>query len=148
MIVGVYEKNAKAWALEGMDWRFDMELLEPELDTIEDNLVKGMNRIPLFEEVGIKKTICGPITHVPDGNFLAGPAPGLKNFWMFCGTSFGIAQGGGAGKYMAQWMVHGDADINMLEFDCRRYLGWTNKDYAWKRSVDEYTRQYLSLIHI
>ncbi|PPR50444.1 MAG: 4-methylaminobutanoate oxidase (formaldehyde-forming) [Alphaproteobacteria bacterium MarineAlpha5_Bin5] len=142
LIVGVYEKNAKAWALEGMDWRFDMELLEPELDRIEDNLVKGMGRIPLFEEVGIKKTICGPITHVPDGNFLAGPAPGLKNYWMFCGTSFGIAQGGGAGKYMAQWMVHGDADINMLEFDCRRYLGWADKDYAWKRSVDEYTRQY------
>jgi len=142
LIVGVYEKNAKAWALDGMDWRFDMELLEPELDRIEDNLVKGMSRIPLFEEVGIKKTICGPITHVPDGNFLAGPAPGLQNFWMFCGTSFGIAQGGGAGKYMAQWMAHGDADINMLEFDCRRYLGWTSKDYAWKRSVDEYTRQY------
>ena len=144
LIVGVYEKNAKAWALEGMDWRFDMELLEPELDRIEDNLVKGMGRIPLFEEVGIKRTICGPITHVPDGNFLAGPAPGVKNFWMFCGTSFGIAQGGGAGKYMAQWMVHGDADINMLEFDCRRYLGWANKDYAWKRSVDEYQRQYVT----
>tara|TARA_Y100000590_G_scaffold109920_1_gene125314 strand:- start:383 stop:2803 length:2421 start_codon:yes stop_codon:yes gene_type:complete len=142
LIVGVYEKKAKAWALDGMDWRFDMELLEPELDRIEDNLIKGMSRIPLFEEVGIKRTICGPITHVPDGNFLAGPAPGLKNFWMFCGTSFGIAQGGGAGKYMAQWMVHGDADINMLEFDCRRYLGWADKDYAWKRSVDEYTRQY------
>jgi len=61
---------------------------------------------------------------------------------MFCGASIGIAQGGGAGKYMAQWMIYGDADINMLEFDCRRYLGWTNKDYAWKRSVDEYTRQY------
>ena len=142
LIVGVYEKNSKAWALEGMDWRFDMELLDPELDRIEDNLVKGMNRIPLFEELGIKKTICGPITHVPDGNFLAGPAPGLKNFWMFCGTSFGIAQGGGAGKYMAQWMVHGDADINMLEFDCRRFLGWADKDYALKRSVDEYSRQY------
>ena len=51
LIVGVYEKNAKAWALGGMDWSFDMELLEPELDRIEDNLVKGMNRIPLFEEV-------------------------------------------------------------------------------------------------
>jgi len=142
LIVGIYEKNAKAWALDGMDWRFDMELLEPEFDRIEDNLVKGMGRIPLFNDLGIKRTICGPITHVPDGNFLAGPAPGLLNFWMFCGTSFGIAQGGGAGKYMAQWMVHGDADINMLEFDCRRYLGWADKDYAWKRSVDEYTRQY------
>ena len=71
LIVGVYEQNAKAWALDGMDWRFDMELLEPELDRIEDNLVKGMSRIPLFEEVGIKRTICGPITHVPEGNFLA-----------------------------------------------------------------------------
>ncbi len=142
LIVGVYEKNAKAWALDGMDWAFDMELLEPELDRIEDNLVKGMSRIPLFEELGIKRTICGPITHIPDGNFLAGPAPGLKNFWMFCGTSFGIAQGGGAGKYMAQWMVHGDADINMLEFDCRRYLAWADKDYALKRSIDEYQRQY------
>ena len=30
----------------------------------------------------------------------------------------------------------------MLEFDCRRYLGWADKDYALKRSVDEYTRQY------
>tara|TARA_B100000965_G_scaffold391310_1_gene399192 strand:+ start:1009 stop:3429 length:2421 start_codon:yes stop_codon:yes gene_type:complete len=142
LIVGVYEQNAKAWALDGMDWRFDMELLEPELDRIEDNLVKGMSRIPLFEEVGIKRTICGPITHVPDGNFLAGPAPGIQNYWMFCGTSFGIAQGGGAGKYMAQWMVHGDADINMLEFDCRRYLGWADKKYAVERSIDEYTRQY------
>tara|TARA_Y100000590_G_scaffold22681_1_gene26138 strand:- start:5702 stop:8122 length:2421 start_codon:yes stop_codon:yes gene_type:complete len=142
LIIGIYEKNAKAWALDGMDWRFDMELLEPEFDRIEDNLVKGMSRIPLFNDLGIKRTICGPITHVPDGNFLAGPAPGLLNFWMFCGTSFGIAQGGGAGKYMAQWMVHGDADINMLEFDCRRYLGWADKDYALKRSVDEYTRQY------
>ena len=142
LIIGIYEKNAKAWALGGMDWRFNMELLEPDLDRLEENLVKGMNRISLFKDVGIKRTICGPITHVPDGNFLAGPAPGLKNFWMFCGTSFGIAQGGGAGKYMAQWMVHGDADINMLEFDCRRYLGWADKDYAWKRSVDEYQRQY------
>ena len=59
-----------------------------------------------------------PLT--PDGNFLAGPAPGLKNFWMFCAASVGIAQGGGAGKYMAQWMTYGDADINMLEFDPRR----------------------------
>ena len=41
LIVGVYEKNAKAWALDGMDWRFDMELLEPELDRIEENLLQG-----------------------------------------------------------------------------------------------------------
>jgi len=121
-----------------------MELLEPELDRIEEHLNIGMDRIPEFKDVGIKKIICGPITHTPDDNFLAGPAPGLKNFWMFCGASIGIAQGGGAGKYMAQWMIYGDSDINMLEFEPRRYMSWANKDYAIKKSSDQYRRMYFT----
>jgi len=144
LLIGPYEKNTKCWALNGMDWKFDMELLEPELDRIEEHLNIGMDRIPQFKDVGIKKIICGPITHTPDDNFLAGPAPGLKNFWMFCGASIGIAQGGGAGKYMAQWMIYGDADINMLEFEPRRYMSWANKDYAIKKSSDQYRRMYFT----
>jgi len=127
-----------------MDWKFDMELLEPELDRIEEHLNIGMDRIAQFKDVGIKKIICGPITHTPDDNFLAGPAPGLKNFWMFCGASIGIAQAGGAGKYMAQWMTYGDADINMLEFEPRRYMSWANKDYVIKKSSDQYRRMYFT----
>jgi len=144
LLIGPYEKNTKCWALNGMDWKFDMELLDPELDRIDEHLNIGMNRIPQFKDVGIKKIICGPITHTPDDNFLAGPAPGLKNFWMFCGASIGIAQGGGAGKYMAQWMTYGDADINMLEFEPRRYMSWANKDYAIKKSSDQYRRMYFT----
>jgi len=144
LLIGPYEKNTKCWALNGMDWKFDMELLEPELDRIEEHLNIGMDRIPQFKDVGIKKIICGPITHTPDDNFLAGPAPGLKNFWMFCGASIGIAQGGGAGKYMAQWMSYGDADINMLEFEPRRYMSWASKDYAIKKSSDQYRRMYFT----
>ena len=144
LLIGIYEKNAKCWALDGMDWKFNMELLEPELDRLEEHLDKGMNRIPQFRDVGIKKIICGPITHTPDDNFLAGPAPGLKNFWLFCAASIGIAQGGGAGKYMAQWMVYGDADINMLEFEPRRYLSWAGKDYAIAKSTDQYKRMYIT----
>ena len=144
LLIGIYEKNAKCWALNGMDWKFNMELLEPELDRLEEHLDKGMNRIPQFKDVGIKKIICGPITHTPDDNFLAGPAPGLKNFWLFCAASIGIAQGGGAGKYMAQWMTYGDADINMLEFEPRRYLSWADKDYAITKSTDQYKRMYVT----
>jgi len=144
LLIGIYEKNAKSWALDGMDWKFNMELLEPELDRLEEHLEKGMNRIPQFKDVGIKKIICGPITHTPDDNFLAGPAPGLKNFWLFCAASIGIAQGGGAGKYMAQWMTYGDADINMLEFEPRRYLSWADKNYAITKSTDQYRRMYVT----
>jgi len=127
-----------------MDWKFNLELIEPELDRLEEHLDKGMSRIPQFRDVGIKKIICGPITHTPDDNFLAGPAPGLKNFWLFCAASIGIAQGGGAGKYMAQWMTYGDADINMLEFEPRRYLSWADKNYAIIKSTDQYKRMYVT----
>ena len=144
LLIGPYEKDAKAWALNGMDWKFDMELLEPELDRIEKHLEIGMNRIPQFKDVGIKKIICGPITHTPDDNFFAGPAPGLKNFWMACAASVGIAQGGGVGKYLAQWIVHGDSEINMLEFEPRRYMSWVTKEYAIDKSIDQYTRMYVT----
>jgi len=144
LLIGPYEMDAKTWALDGMDWRFDMELLEPELDRIEKHLEIGMNRIPQFKDVGIKKIICGPITHTPDDNFLAGPAPGLKNFWMACAASIGIAQGGGIGKYLAQWIVHGDSEINMLEFEPRRYMSWTTKKYAIEKSTDQYKRMYVT----
>ena len=146
LLIGIYEKNSKCWALDGMDWKFDMELLEPELDRLEEHLNKGMDRIPEFRDVGIKKIICGPITHTPDDNFFAGPAPGLKNFWMLCAASIGIAQGGGAGKYLAQWITYGDADINMLEFEPRRYLSWVNKNYAIEKCKDQYRRMYVTAL--
>ena len=144
LLIGPYEIDAKTWALDGMDWNFDMELLEPELDRIEKHLEIGMNRVPEFKDVGIKKIICGPITHTPDDNFLAGPAPGLKNFWMACAASIGIAQGGGIGKYLAQWIVYGDSEINMLEFEPRRYMSWATKKYAIQKSIDQYKRMYVT----
>ena len=57
LLIGIYEKDAKCWALDGMDWKFNMELLEPELDRLEEHLKKGMDRIPQFRDVGIKKMI-------------------------------------------------------------------------------------------
>jgi dimethylglycine dehydrogenase len=80
--------------------------------------------------VGIRRVINGAIPHTPDGAPLLGPAAGLKNFWMCCGTSFGIAQGGGCGKYLAQWMLHGDAEINMTEFDPRRFGKFADRTYV------------------
>ena len=144
LLIGPYEKDVATWALDGMDWKFDMELLEPDLDRIENHLEKGMDRIPQFKDVGIKRIICGPITHTPDDNFLAGPAPGLKNFWMFCAASIGIAHGGGAGKFMAQWIVHGDSEINMMEFEPRRYMSWVNKEYSIEKSKEQYRRMYVT----
>ena len=143
LLVGPYEmEDARAWGLEGIDWGFDMELLPPDLDRLSTSLEWAAKRIPAFGNAGIRRIVSGPITHCPDGNFLLGPAPGLPNYWMCCGASIGITQGPGAGKYLAQWMVHGQAEINMLAFDPRRYGDWSAGRYALDKSIDEYQQMY------
>ena len=143
LLVGPYEmEDARAWGLDGIDWGFDMELLPPDLDRLETCLALAMRRIPPFAEAGIKRVISGPITHTPDGGILLGPAPGLCNYWMCCGSSIGIAQGPGAGKYLAQWMVHGQTEINVRELDARRFGDWAAGSYVLDKSIDAYQQMY------
>jgi dimethylglycine dehydrogenase len=143
LLIGPYEReNAGAWGLDGIDWGFDMELLPPDLDRLAISLEHAMERIPAFGELGIKRVVSGPITHTPDGNFLMGPAPGLKNFWLNCAASIGVTQGPGSGKYLAQWMVHGQSEINVREMDPRRFGDYALGDYALDRSIDEYQEMY------
>jgi len=132
-LIGVYENAGltEAWAPRGYpEWEASHELFPDDLDRIAPWLERAIERMPIFGEVGFRRIINGAIPHTPDGAPLLGPAPGLRNFWMCCGTSFGIAQGGGCGKYLAQWMIHGDADINMWEFDPRRFGAFADKTYV------------------
>ena len=143
LIVGPYETDgARPWALDGIDWSFDAELLPPDIERLLPWLEQASRRLPVFENAGIKRVVSGPITHTPDGAFLIGPAPGLANFWMCCGAGIGITQGPGAGKYLAQWMVHGQTEINVREMEARRFGSWAVGDYGVAKAVDEYHQMY------
>ncbi len=144
ILVGPYETAGAhvCWNGEAPAWSFESELLPPELDRLAPSLERAAERFPLFAESGIKRIIPGAITHTPDGVYLSGPAPGPRNYWMHCGASIGICQGGGAGKYLAQWMVHGQAEINMREFDPRRFGDWATKDYCQTVAVADYQHMY------
>jgi dimethylglycine dehydrogenase len=144
ILVGAYETAGAHVCWEGKPpaWDFESELVPPELDRLTPWLEKAAERLPLFAKAGVKSVISGAITHTPDGGYLSGPAPGAPNYWMHCGASIGIAQGGGAGKYLAQWMVHGQAEINMREFDPRRFGPWATKGYTEAVSVADYQHMY------
>ena len=144
ILIGPYETATAhvCWDGKPPAWDFESELIAPELDRLAPFLERATERFPLFAETGIKSIISGAITHTPDGVYLSGPAPGPKNYWMHCGASIGICQGGGAGKYLAQWMVHGQADINMREFDPRRFGNWADKAYTEEVSIADYHHMY------
>ena len=144
VLVGPYETATAHTCWDGNPprWDYESELEPNELDRIMPWLEKATERLPLFGQTGVKSIISGAITHTPDGVYLSGPAHGPSGYWMHCGASIGICQGGGAGKYLAQWMVHGQAEINMREFDPRRFGPWATKDYTAEVSVADYHHMY------
>ena len=144
-LIGIYEHEdtEEAWKEQGGPaWDSTFELFEPQLDRILPYLERVMERMPIFAEAGIKKVVNGAISHTPDSNPLVGPAPGVRNFWLATGTGIRIAQGPGCGRYLAQQMVHGDAEINMLGMDPRRYGPFADQDYASAKAHREYWDMY------
>ena len=137
-LIGIYEKaNATTVWDDETPWEAENELFEPDLERIMPWLENAMARMPIYAELGIRRIVHGAITHPPDGNMLLGPS-GLRNLWLCCGSQVGIAWGPGAGKYLAQWMAHGSADISMASFDPRRFGARIDDSYRIEKAKEDY----------
>ena len=146
-LIGIYEHDnlAEAWPPEGLPpWESDSELFSDDLERLMPWLERAMERMPIFESAGIRRIVNGAIPHSADGPPLLGPVGGLRNFWFCCGSSFGIAQGGGSGKYLAQWMLHGDSEINMTGFDPRRFGAFADSGYMKAKGRQDYAMTYFT----
>ena len=122
MLLGVYERKATPWAVNGTSWDYEEnELLVPDLDRIGDELSRGFARYPAIANAGIKRIVNGPFTFSPDGNPLVGPVAGLPNFWVACGTMAGFVQGGGVGRTLAEWIIQGQPTIDPFGLDVARF---------------------------
>jgi dimethylglycine dehydrogenase len=137
LLGGPYENSGLQTAYdEGVPWSFDQELLPPDLDRISPWLELMAERMPLFNTVGVRRVISGFIAHAPDLYPMVGPIAGHRNLWLMAGSAIGISEGPGCGKYLAQWMVHGAADISMHFLDPRRYGPVYTKDWIKARTVE------------
>jgi dimethylglycine dehydrogenase len=107
---------------------FANQLWPDDLERLEKYIDDAIKRVPILGKGGVQRVINGPIPYSPDGNPYIGPAHGLPNFYQCCCFSFGIAQAGGGGKSIAEWIVHGEPEWDFWVFDPRRYT-----DYATKK---------------
>ncbi|MEM8698978.1 MAG: FAD-dependent oxidoreductase [Pseudomonadota bacterium] len=138
-LIGIYEKaNPNSVWLDGCPWEAENELFDPDYDRIMPWLENAMDRMPVLAELGIKREVHGAISHPPDGNPLIGPAPGLKNYWLDCGCQIGIGWGPGLTRELARWMVHGASEINMRDFDPRRYGAFADDRYQVTKAREDY----------
>ncbi|MEM9061186.1 MAG: FAD-dependent oxidoreductase [Pseudomonadota bacterium] len=143
--LGPYERNCKAhWITpdDPMPADFSFQLYPDDLDRLEWYLEDAMARVPLMAESGVYKVINGPIPYLPDGNPNIGPMPGVPNAFEACVFTFGIAQGGGAGKVLAEWITEGGTEWDMWSCDPRRFGKWCDQDYATTKGMEVYGHEY------
>ncbi len=144
ILIGIYEVQHEHWAMDGAPWNYGMELFAEDLDRIENELVLGFSRYPAAEHAGIKTWVNGAFTFSPDGNPLVGPVPGKRGYWSACAVMAGFLQGGGVGKTLAEWMIHGEPEADAWCMDVARYGAWAeNKQYIKETTGQFYSRRFV-----
>jgi sarcosine dehydrogenase len=148
LVMGGYEPNPQAWETgrPGGDvpdeWQF--RLFDDDYDHFEQHMTQAIERVPALEQVGVKQMINGPESFTPDGNFILGSAPECANMFVGAGfNAFGIASGGGAGWVLAQWVVDGEAPLDLWVVDIRRFSN-LHRDRNWvrERTLEAYGKHY------
>jgi dimethylglycine dehydrogenase len=143
--LGPYERNCKAhWVnpSDSLPEDFSFQLYPDDLERLEWYVEDAMARVPLLGTAGVNKVINGPIPYAPDGMPLIGPMPGVPNAFEACVFTFGIAQGGGAGKVLAEWITEGQTEWDMWSCDPRRYTDYTNQAYCVAKGMEVYGHEY------
>ncbi len=143
--LGPYERNCRAHWVNPDDpfpEDFSFQLFPDDLERLEWYIEDAMARVPLLGTAGISKVINGPIPYAPDGNPLIGPMPGVPNAFEACVFTFGIAQAGGAGKVLAEWVTAGATEWDMWSCDPRRFTAYTDANYCIEKGMEVYGHEY------
>ncbi len=114
LMVGLFEPRCAPWKVEGIPEDFSFGEISPDWERMAPFLERAMSRVPLTREAGIKKFFCGPESFTPDLKPLIGEAPEVKNYFVAAGlNSIGILTGGGWGRALAHWVMHGQPDVDV-----------------------------------
>lgn len=142
LLVGAYEKDVRFWAEEGTPQGFGHELFADDLERIEDNMMRAIDRVPVVGTAGIKRVINGPMIWSPDSNVLFGPVPELTGYFCCNGIIPGFSQSGGMGLLAAQWIVEGETEYDMFAWDMARFGSWAGKAFTKARVGDQYAHRF------
>ena len=144
LVMGGYEPNPQPWTTGDVPHDWEFRLFDDDFDHFEQHLVQAIARVPALENVGVKQMINGPESFTPDGNFILGSAPECANMYVGAGfNAFGIASGGGAGWVLADWVMTGEAPLDLWSVDIRRFSNMhRDRDWVRDRTCEAYGKHY------
>src|SRR5712691_3222040 len=138
LVLGAFQNCSKPWRVDRVPDNFSFQLLEADWDKFAEPLRNGKHRIPALETTKFAKFVNGPESFTPDNHFILGEAAELRNLFVAAGfNSVGIASAGGAGRYLAEWMIEGQPTIDLWSVDIRRFSPWANNLAYLRERVTE-----------
>jgi glycine cleavage system aminomethyltransferase T len=142
LLMGGFEPVAKPWRMEPIPSTFQFQLLDEDWEQFEPLMTNAIHRTPCLETAPVKMLLNGPESFTPDGNFILGEAPELRGYFVCAGfNSAGIANSGGAGRLMAEWVLGGEPPGDLWDVDIRRFAPFT----ANRKALAERTGETLGL---
>jgi len=144
LVMGGFEPVAKPWKVDPIPDDFQFQLLPEDWDHFEILMQNAIHRTPCLETAEVRQLLNGPESFTPDGNFILGEAPEVGNFFVAAGfNSAGIANSGGAGRLLAEWIIGGEPSTDIWEVDIRRYAPFnSNRAQLQDRTVESLGLHY------
>jgi len=138
LVMGGFEPVAKPWDVPRIPERFEFQLLQEDWDHFEILMQNAVHRTPCLEIAEVKMLLNGPESFTTDGNFILGEAPEVRGYFVCAGfNSAGIANAGGAGSLIAEWIVAGEAPIDLWDVDIRRFVPLhANRAHLFDRTAE------------
>ncbi|HXP73379.1 MAG TPA: FAD-dependent oxidoreductase [Stellaceae bacterium] len=138
LLMGGFEPVAKPWGMGGIPEGFEFQLLPEDWDQFEPLMRAAIHRTPCLETAEVRQLLNGPESFTPDGNFILGEAPDCRGLFVAAGfNSAGIANAGGAGRLLAEWIVGGEPSVDLWDVDIRRFAGFHgNRAHLRERTVE------------
>lgn len=144
LVMGGYEPDPISWDTGDVPNDFQFKLFDDDWDHFEQHLHHAIARVPALAETGVKQMINGLESFTPDGNFILGTAPECANMYVGAGfNAFGIASGGGAGWVLAEWVMRGEAPMDLWVVDILRFSELHHdRDWVRDRTLEAYGKHY------
>ncbi|MFI9384446.1 FAD-dependent oxidoreductase [Kutzneria sp. NPDC052558] len=148
LLMGGYERDSRAWSLDaaGLDRippDFNGKLLAADWERFAEIGENAAMRVPVMDGLGIRKLINGPEAFTPDNEFCLGETE-IGGFFVAAGfCAHGIAGAGGIGKVVAEWIVAGEAQLDVSHMDIRRFgQQYRSPSYTLARVTENYETYY------
>jgi len=138
LVMGGFEPVAKPWDVPSIPEGFEFRLLPEDWDHFGILMQNAIHRTPCLETAEIRMLLNGPESFTLDGNFILGEAPGVRGYFVCAGfNSAGIANAGGAGKLIAEWIVGGEAPLDLWDMELRRFAPLhANRKHLFDRTAE------------